>query len=351
MRLVELLRERGLTGGEMRRALERGRVRLLGVPTADLNREIEDPADIEVLEQAPRLQPGRDLIFLRQVGGLLVVWKPAGLLSVPAPGRREASVLNEVRRSFGEALAVHRLDQGTSGLMMVALDTRTQGAIKDLLEAHEVRREYLALVAGAFPEETWTARSDLVRDRGDGLRGSSVLPNSPILRRPERDKPPRYGQDARLSITHFRRVGNPTPKVTLMEASLETGRTHQVRIHLAELGAPILGDPLYAPQAVSRQGPRLALHARTLSLLHPLTGEQVTVNTALPDDLERFRRDLVERYERSQSREPRGDRPDGDRSPSEGPAGEPRSAPPKRERKVKKDQKKRDRARRAKRKG
>lgn len=307
MRLKELLRERGLTGAALRRAMERGRVRLRGVPTVDLGREVGDPATVEVLEGGPRLTPGRDLVFLHRSPGLVVVWKPAGLLAVPAPRKQERSVLGVVRAAFGEALPVHRIDQPTTGVMMVALDKATQKAVKDLLERHEVRREYLALVHGSFPAEEWTVSTELVRDRGDGLRGSVVLPNTPVRRR-HAPPTPTVVQPRKAATTHLRRLAVVSPRATLMEARLETGRTHQVRIHLADLGAPILGDPLYASTGIARMAPRLALHARTLALTHPLTGEAIEVHTELPDDLERTRRQLAEASPRRERHSPSGKR-------------------------------------------
>lgn len=294
MQVGSWLREQGLSGGELRKLVERGGVRLHGVPTSDLARELHDPKMISILKDGPKLQPGRDLVILRRAPGLVVVWKPSGLLSVPAPGRREPSVLGRVRALFGEALPVHRLDQATTGVMMVALDERTQTAIKDMLERHEIQREYLAIVAGVFPVERWTAESELVRDRGDGLRGSAFLPESPIARRAPREVTPKSRTGARRAVTHLERIAAPAAQNSLLLARLETGRTHQVRIHLSELGTPILGDTLYAPHGVARQGPRLALHARALALKHPFTGEEIRVETCLPDDLEYLRRALWE---------------------------------------------------------
>jgi 23S rRNA pseudouridine1911/1915/1917 synthase len=125
-------------------------------------------------------------------------------------------------------------------------------------------------VQGEFPE-TATVRNTLVRDRGDGLRGS--------------------GPGGKPAATHFKRV-ELLRGATLVEARLETGRTHQVRIHLAELGHPVLGDRLYGPR-VANAAPRLALHAWRLAFKHPFGGKEVKVEVPLADDMDRLRRDLA----------------------------------------------------------
>ncbi len=296
MRLIDQLIQSGMSRGEARRALMAGKVRLQGTPTADPGRELEPGAELQVDLQAPRLAPGRDLVVLRRLGGLVVVWKPAGMLSVPAPregGQKNALAL--VRRWFGSGLPVHRLDEETSGLLMVALDEPTQLAMKALLERHEVRREYLALVAQPFPRGAFRVESELVRDRGDGLRGSRILPRGPGRGpRPRRLEPPPQ-QEGKLAITHVELVENLARDAALVRARLETGRTHQVRIHLAEIGHPVLGDPLYAPRAIQVRAPRLALHAAALAFTHPTTGEAVELRSPLADDLEVLRRELGRR--------------------------------------------------------
>lgn len=283
MRLFEHLRSLGLSNAEAHAALRSGKVRLNGVPTADGGREVGGFTP-DYNPRAPRLNPGRDLALVWSDPHLAVVWKPPGLLSTPAPGRgRDPDVLGAVARLKGAALAVHRLDQDTSGLMAVALRPGAQTALKDLLEQHAVERRYLALVQGQAPERPLELRSHLVRDRGDGLRGS-------IERWPHARDP----GSAKEAHTSLRLVERLPRGVSLVELTLHTGRTHQARVHLAEAALPVLGDPLYATQGITRKAPRLALHAAVLGFTHPVTGEALRFEAPLADDLERLRRGLLE---------------------------------------------------------
>jgi 23S rRNA-/tRNA-specific pseudouridylate synthase len=139
-----------------------------------------------------------------------------------------------------------------------------------------------------------TMRSMLVRDRGDGKRGSRDNHEAGA----DDDDGDFDGRadaaQGKLAVTHLSLREVLVRDASLVEARLETGRTHQVRIHLAEAGFPVLGDPLYAGPGVRRSSPRLALHAFFLSFVHPITGETHTFDVPLADDLERLRRDLAE---------------------------------------------------------
>jgi 23S rRNA pseudouridine1911/1915/1917 synthase len=270
MRLIDQLRQLGMSNREAKAALASAKIYVKDAPTADPIREV-DPVDVEVRVNAPRGAPWRDPIIVWRDAHLAVIAKPAGMLAVPAPGRRgAASVLGVAHRTLGNALAVHRLDEGTSGLMMVARTEACQIGLKELLSQHDVERRYLAVIAGAFPDGPIRRESVLVRDRGDGLRGSAE------------------GPDGKRAVSHFARRRPAGPGRTLVEARLETGRTHQIRIHLSELGYPILGDRLYAPGPVARACARLALHAEILGVVHPITGESLRFEAPLADDLERL---------------------------------------------------------------
>lgn len=276
MRLLDHLKSTGLSAGDARRALKAGKVFLQGVPTADEGRDI-DPANVRVVLDAPRITPGRDLAIVYRDEHLAIVWKPAGLLSVSASGRAdEPNVIGVAERILRGAFVVHRLDEDTSGLMMVARDERTQGALKGLLEEHAVERGYLALASGQVALEERTVEIPLVRDRGDGRRGPGD-PDDPTARR---------------AVTHVRGIEHLPGHTSLLSARLETGRTHQVRLHLEALGHPVLGDTLYANNDIARRAPRLALHAAVLGFVHPHTGQQLRFEAPLADDLERLVRSL-----------------------------------------------------------
>ena len=273
----EILRERGLKSAAQKKALQTGKVWVRGVPSADGGRAAE-PGDVELRERAPRIVVGRDPAVVYRDAHLAVVWKPSGLLSVAAPKRgRDDNLVSMMARVFGEAHPVHRLDEPTSGLMMVALTPIAQTALKKLLEARAVERRYLALVHKHFPADWQRVDAPLGRDEHTGRR-AVVRGGLP-------------------SVTHLRRVENLPRGVALVEARLESGRTHQVRIHLAHLGHPVLADPLYGRRS-DRSVKRVALHAWKLGFDHPLREGRLDFEAVLADDLERHRRWLIRQKRR-----------------------------------------------------
>ena len=185
---------------------------------------------------------------------------------------------------------VHRLDRDTSGLMIFALSPQAEQALVRLFKGHEIDRRYLAVVHGHPVERT--IETYLVRDRGDGLRGSSPV---------GKDAP-----DAQRAVTHIKpveRVGD----YTVIECRLETGRTHQIRIHLAEIGHALCGEKTYTRTAPTshpmpdRSGaPRQALHSAELSFTHPMTTRPMQFRSPLPPDLS----DWLDRLRRAQRPQP-----------------------------------------------
>ncbi|MCB9759796.1 MAG: hypothetical protein H6739_08125 [Alphaproteobacteria bacterium] len=272
---------------DARTALRSGKVAVRGVPTADGGRLV-DPAEVSVNPRAPRITPGRDLAVVFRDDHFAVVYKPAGMLAVPAPGRnQEPDVIGVAARILGRAMPVHRLDEQTSGLMLVARTERARAALIEQLTAHRIERRYLALVRHQFPAKPLRIETMLLRNRGDGLRGSVDAHPALEARRPPHQRPV-------VAITHARRVELLPRDVSLVECRLETGRTHQVRIHLAERGFPVLGEPLYAPRRVRLAAPRLALHSSVLGLEHPATGQALRWDAPLDDTLEILRRQLLD---------------------------------------------------------
>jgi len=274
MRLIDHLKSTGLSNRQARGHLLTGKVWVRGVPTADAGREVI-PEEVRIDVNAPKLTPGADLTVLRRDAHLAVVLKPAGLLSVPARNRSgEPTVMSVMARIAGKAMPVHRLDEPTSGLMMVAINEKAQKAIKDQLFHHAIHRGYRAIVERHIPEEPFVVDNHLVRDRGDRKRGSGESP------------------DARPARTDFSLVEH-LKGASLVRAVLHTGRTHQVRIHLAELRHPVLGDTVYGNKGVAQKAPRLALHAAELAFDHPVTGEHWSFDIPLPDDMSVLRRSLM----------------------------------------------------------
>jgi 23S rRNA pseudouridine1911/1915/1917 synthase len=201
---------------------------------------------------------------------LAVIEKPAGLVVHPAPGHHEPTLVDLLGELLGggeEARPgiVHRLDKDTSGLMLVARDDEAHRLLSRMIKEREVKREYLALIEGHPRSRSGTIDAPLGRDH----------------RAPERRAV--RGRGAREARTHFS-VLEPLPADTLVEARLETGRTHQVRAHFAAIGHPLVGDPRYGH--AGRHGlERQFLHSARLALSHPLSGEPLSFESELPADL------------------------------------------------------------------
>jgi 23S rRNA pseudouridine1911/1915/1917 synthase len=201
---------------------------------------------------------------------LLVVDKPAGLVVHPAPGTRGPTLVHgligEVSGDGARPGIVHRLDRDTSGLLVVARDDKTLGRLQGMLRRRRIHRTYLALVRGRPPSRRGTIEAPIGRDRRDPTR-ISLDTASP-----------------RDAVTHFT-LADALPGRTLLEVELETGRTHQIRVHLAAIGHPVCGDPLYGhgeELGLTRQ----FLHASRLRFPHPVSGDEVDVSSPLPPDLE-----------------------------------------------------------------
>lgn len=246
---------------------------------------------------------------------LVVVEKPAGINTVRHPSERGWS---QKRRQLSPTLedlipaalhsrtgtpphaqpalrCVHRLDKATSGLVVFARSVIAQVELGKQFAAHTVLRRYLAVVRGTVAAKR--IESYLVRDRGDGRRGSTSVPG--------------LGKHAVTYVEPLARVG----ELTLLGCRLETGRTHQIRIHLSEAGTPVCGEPVYLapgePIAVGAMPdfpppPRLALHAAELGFVHPITREALAWNMPLPEDLANWLGSLGWTVELLQSFQQRG---------------------------------------------
>ncbi len=202
---------------------------------------------------------------------LLVVDKPAGLVVHPAPGHPTGTLAQALAgvaaggQDGWRAGLVHRLDRDTSGLLVVAKSDAVHAALKEALQRREVEREYVALVEGRPPARTGTIDAPIGRDRRVRTRMST-----------DTDEP-------REARTHFELV-EALPTTTLLRVRLETGRTHQIRVHLQAIGHPVAGDPEYGHTGLLGLE-RQFLHAARLAFTHPVTGERVEVASGLPDDL------------------------------------------------------------------
>jgi 23S rRNA pseudouridine1911/1915/1917 synthase len=202
---------------------------------------------------------------------LAVVDKPAGLVVHPAPSHRGPTLVDELRDVLGggdpgRPGIVHRLDRGTSGLMVVARDDRALAALQRQVRAREVERVYLALAGGRLPTRTGTIDAPI----GRAAR--------------QRHRMAVSGAAPREARTHFE-VLELLPSTTYLEARLETGRTHQIRAHLAAIGHPLLGDPTYGGRE-DYGLTRPFLHAHRIEFAHPLDGSPMSFTSPLPPELE-----------------------------------------------------------------
>jgi len=215
-----------------------------------------------------------DLVVPYEDAHLLVVDKPAGIVVHPARGHARGTLVHGLLALDAEGGdepdrpgIVHRLDRDTSGLLVVARSAEAHRKLQDLVRARTVTREYVALVAGRPRSRAGTIEAPIGRDRHDPLRRSL-----------DTDSP-------RDAVTHFE-VEELLAQHALLRVTLETGRTHQIRVHLAAIDLPVSGDPLYGrPGDLGLD--RQFLHARRLAFTHPITGEAVDVSSPLPDDLSR----------------------------------------------------------------
>ena len=268
----------GLTRSAAQKLLEEGRVLCQGkvLKKNDRLKEgvpltvvIPDPEPVEIIPQDIPL----DVVYEDE--DVIVVNKPVGLVVHPAPGHPDGTLVNALLFHSGQSLSgingqlrpgiVHRIDRDTSGLLIAAKNDLAHLSLAQQLQDHSLYRAYEAVVLGGFREEEGTV-------------------SLPIARHPtDRKKMAVNHLNGRPAVTHWKVLAR-YPGYTHIQCRLETGRTHQIRVHMAAQGHPVLGDPVYGG---ARKGfPELAgqcLHARRLTFRHPRTGETLTVECPLPD--------------------------------------------------------------------
>lgn len=210
---------------------------------------------------------------------VIVVNKPQGMVVHPAPGHPDGTLVNGLLyhtdlpgiNGVIRPGIVHRIDKNTSGLLMVAKTEKAQLSLSAQLKAKTSIREYLALVHGTFKEDEGTIDAPLGRDPRDRKRQAVVA-------------------DGRHSVTHFQ-VLERFAHYTLIKCVLETGRTHQIRVHMAYIHHPVAGDPLYGPKR-TLPGNGQFLHAAKLGFVHPTTGKLLTFTAPVPEVFEKTLADL-----------------------------------------------------------
>jgi 23S rRNA pseudouridine1911/1915/1917 synthase len=286
---------------QIRQLIATRRAKVNGELCLDPARRLKEGDSVEILSKpVPKPRQTESVIIRHLDEHIVVVEKPAGMATVRHPAERAWSekrkalepTLEDIvpkliagkgrKGSLPRLRVVQRLDKETSGLIVFARTVAAERSLGKQFHAHNVMRRYLAVAPGHLPAQT--IRSHLVRDRGDGRRGSTATAGQ--------------GKEA---ITHIE-VVERLRGYTVLACRLETGRTHQIRIHLAERGHPVCGEKVYnrrvggAPLPDDSGAPRLALHAAELGFEHPASGAFVHWEMPLPADLQEFVNRLCGRH-------------------------------------------------------
>ncbi len=241
--------------------------------------DISIPAPLSVETEAQDIP----LSVVYEDDDLLVVNKPKGMVVHPAPGNPDGTLVNALLYHCGDSLSgingelrpgiVHRIDKDTSGLLVVAKNDFAHVELQKQIQAHSFTREYRAVVHGRVHDDTGTI-------------------DAPIGRNPkDRKKMAVTTQHSRNAVTHFE-VLERYRDYTYIKCILETGRTHQIRVHMAYKGHPIAGDPVYGPSNTPKSLQGQCLHAGLIGFIHPRTGEYLEFSSELPETFQKFLRGL-----------------------------------------------------------
>ena len=283
IRLDKVLSESydGLSRSYIQKLFERGCIEVGGEVCTEKKISAASGQTVRILLPEPeRLNvEGEDipLDIVYEDEAVLVVNKPAGMVVHPAPGNPSGTLVNALLYRYGEELSsingvlrpgiVHRIDKDTSGLLMVARDDQAHESLSRQLAEHTITRRYRAIVCDNIKEDSGTIDRPIGRDPRNRLRNAVVA------------------SGGKRAVTHYR-VLERFGRYTLVEAVLETGRTHQIRVHMAYIHHPLLGDSLYGPPAGSTGARRQMLHAGILGFEHPRTGAYMEFEAPLPEDFE-----------------------------------------------------------------
>lgn len=261
----------------IQKMIKEGRVSVNGAPVK-ASYQVKAGDDLSFLlprAQEPDIEPEKiPLDVLYEDSDVLIVNKPKGMVVHPAPGHYSGTLVNAILYHCRENLSgingvlrpgiVHRIDMNTTGSLLICKNDRAHKILAEQLKNHSITRKYHAIVYGNLKEDTGTI-------------------NAPIGRHPaDRKKMSTKSANGRRAVTHYRvlkRYGN----FTYIECQLETGRTHQIRVHLASIGHPILGDDVYGPAKCPYKLEGQTLHAKVLGIVHPATGKYIEFDAPLPE--------------------------------------------------------------------
>ena len=264
----------------VKRWIATGKVAVDGAVVTAVDHRLGGGERLEVRLAAPRPRdPMREAVIVHDDAHVIVIDKPSGISSVPYDERETGTAMDLIRaawRRMGRRATetplhvVHRIDKATSGLIMFGKSKRAEVGLAAQLRDHSCERSYLCVAHGVVTGGR--IESMLVADRGDGLRGSTP-----------------HAYQGKRAVTHVEVVAR-LRGATLCRVRLETGKTHQIRIHLAEQGHPLVGEEVYVRDFTEAGGrllaaPRLLLHAATLGFVHPVTGERLRFESAVPPEM------------------------------------------------------------------
>lgn len=260
----------------IQKLIEQGGVTQNGKPVrASTKTLLQADIEIDIPEPVPsQLIPESIPLDIRyEDEWLLVINKPQGMVVHPAVGHHEGTLVHALLAYCAGNLSdingvirpgiVHRIDKDTSGLLLVVKDNRVHADIAEKISRHEITRVYKAVVHGTLPSISGTIDAPIGRDPRNRQRMAVVTGGKP-------------------AVSHFT-VLEQFRQAAFVEVRLESGRTHQIRVHLKYIGHPVVGDPIYAPGRKSFGLTGQALHASSLTFIHPVTGESITVDSPLPE--------------------------------------------------------------------
>ena len=276
-----------LSRSALQKLIEQGGVSVNGQICTEKKRKVEAGDLVEVLVPEPvELDVAAENIPLDIVyedDDVLIVNKPRGMVVHPAAGNYTGTLVNAVMYHCKGRLSsingvirpgiVHRIDKDTSGLLMIAKNNEAHKSLATQLEKHTIKRSYQAIVYNNFTEDEGTVDAPIGRDLSNRLRQAVTYSNS---------------REAYTTYRVLERFG----RFTLIEAVLKTGRTHQIRVHMAYIGHPVAGDAVYGPRNVITELGGQCLHARLLGFDHPVTGERIELSSELPEYFDNFLRKI-----------------------------------------------------------
>lgn len=271
-----------LSRSQVQKLIENGKITINGKETKNnyklhkndiIEIEIPDPEPLDIVPEDIPL----DICY--EDKDIIIINKPQGMVVHPAPGHYSGTIVNAIMYHCGDDLSgingcmrpgiVHRIDKDTSGIIVIAKSDSAHKSLAEQLACHSITRKYYAIVTGNLKEDTGTI-------------------DKPVGRNPKDRKKMAVVEGGRRAVTHYKVLERFGGKYTLIEAQLETGRTHQIRVHLASIGHPLLGDTVYGSEKQPFKLQGQVLHAKVLGFIHPSTGEYVEFESPLPEYYEKL---------------------------------------------------------------